>query len=216
MLEKKVLVIDDEPDNVEALLDHFAKSNISYNFVSNIEDAVELLLDAHEHNTSYDLVILDNHFHFGKDDLIENGCVFDGIDLAVVLAGNESNFTQAHIDFINNYFGQIYNSLRSSYQGKIVLFSGSAAIMRENNPELFSGLEVVQKHPDKEGEFCEKELVYLISEMFGCLFDTPVSSIKKYKDNNNLADGLKNEEVLHEEAIRQFLEQAGVDPTQYL
>jgi len=58
---EKVLVIDDEPDNVEPLLDFFNKSNVPYDFVNSVSDALEHILESQKHGTPYGCVICDNH-----------------------------------------------------------------------------------------------------------------------------------------------------------
>ncbi|MFC1691388.1 hypothetical protein ACFL0W_04365 [Nanoarchaeota archaeon] len=206
MKTSKVLVLDDEPSNVEALLEYFASSGIEYDFEDSLENGANLIANAQKDGNPYDAVICDNHF--SGSELSEYGDVFDGLDLLNTLIGNEQNMTENHKKFAEDYFGSEYDAITSHYKGKVILFSGSAYGDSLHTPELFSGIYVVQKQPDEEGQYCEADVIGTMRTM-GFDFEKDVSAIKDYKANRSLEDGIPSD-ADHNITVEEFFRKAGL------
>ncbi len=179
----KVLVIDDEPTNVEALLDYFARCGVDYEYVSSLSEASEYLKEA---SSPYNAIVCDNHFL---------GSTVGGVDFLHMLAGRKRP--------AKGYEG--IEKLANDYRGKTVLFSGSAVSERYVNPACFSDILVAQKQPDRGAEFCEREVIDALSTI-GITFDASPESILEYKTSRGLEQGLDD----HESSVRRFFEQAGL------
>ncbi len=197
---EKVLVIDDEPDNVEPLLDFFNKSNVPYDFVNSVSDALEHILESQKHGTPYGCVICDNHLteqYFdltkGRDYSIANT---NGIDIANVLIGKLDILDEDIRETVKEYFGKYIQEIAEHYSGeedgipKVIIFSGSAYEESQYRDDLFKGLEIVQKLPDQNGDYCEAELINKMLDM-GYTFRIPIEYIKAYKREHGLEHGVR-------------------------
>jgi hypothetical protein len=204
----KILVMDDEFANVEALLDYFGRCGIEYDYVSSITEGATHITEAQEADTPYGLVICDNHFHI--DELSEYMSNFQGIDFLNILLGNlQGNGAST---FAEGYFGEHYEAIQDHYQGRAMLFSGSATLDHTSNPEQFNGILVVQKHPDRDGGVCEDEVIALMEGLgYECGEDT--TSLVRYKADEGLESGVEST-VQHQEAVAAFLQDKGLEPDQ--
>ena len=136
----KILIVDDEPENVEPLEACLKKSKVSFDNVSSLEDAAERLRKRTQ--IPYLAVILDNHFS-DECGIYSDGTI-DGVDFANIVKSNTAVFTPVYKRFIAEYFGKKYNRVVCAYADKsLILFSGSAATERLNRPDMFKGFEVV-------------------------------------------------------------------------
>lgn len=188
----KVLVLDDESDNVEALLDFLDRCSVPYDFRETMEEGAAAIRAAHEAGSDYSFVICDNHF---KEDV--GGCPnFNGIDLVKVLMGFELDGEQKR--FVGEHFGDaIYDALVDSYKNNVVMFSGSA----QTEPGA-EDIPLAQKFPDRDGICCEGEVIALMASR-GFYFPESAVSIGEYKARNGLEDGLCSHAVaLQEDGIQ--------------
>lgn len=190
MLEKKIgkiLVVDDEPHNVEALLDFFQRNEVGYDYVDCIDSAVELMVEAYDDGFPYGLLIVDNHFC--DSDLVAYDPNFNGVDLVGILAGNvDLDDNRGMGAFVRDYFGERFEEIQEQYAGRLLMFSGSA---KAEDPELLRGVEVVQKFPDEDGVCCEQGILEAMEER-GFVFNYRVDALQDYKLANGLCDGVAN------------------------
>lgn len=198
MLEDRVLIIDDEPANVEALRDYFDRCGMGYDFSDSLADAAGIIYEAHERGRPYSLVISDNHF---KED-VGGFSNFNGIDLINILRG--ADIDADHQAFADDHFGRRYAAIVDHYSDKVLMFSGSA----HSEPGT-EGIPIAQKFPDEDGVCCEGGVISLMEEM-GFRFSESLSSIKEYKRANGLALGAAGDvgyDADHEASVRAFLEE---------
>jgi hypothetical protein len=204
----KILVMDDEFANVEALLDYFDRCGIEYDYVSSITEGATQIAEAQEADTPYGLVICDNHFHI--DELSEYIPNFQGIDFLNILLGSLQG--NGASNFAEGYFGEHYEAIQDHYQGRAMLFSGSATLDQNNNPDQFNGILVVQKHPDRDGGVCEDEVIALMEGLgYECGEDT--TSLVRYKTDEGLESGVEST-AKHQDAVVAFLQDQGLEPDQ--
>lgn len=182
----KILIVDDEPENVEPLEACLKKSKVSFDSVSSLEDAAERLRKRTQN--PYLAVILDNHF-CDSSCIYTNGIV-DGVDFANIVKGNRAVFTPVYEQFIADYFGKKYERIVEAYACKpVILFSGSAATERLNRPDMFDGFDVVVKMADHlRGSPCEEDIVDILSDE-GIRLKT--FNFADYKIKHNLTGGVR-------------------------
>jgi hypothetical protein len=195
----EILVVDDEPDNVAALLEYLTQCRIRHVSVSALSDAATVIAEKEAKGEVFGAVILDNHFCEG--DLEEYAPAFDGIEFANILVGNAANLDSGHRRFTRDYFGAGYPNVCSHYRDKVIMFSGSAGLDQEHHPEMFDHIAVAQKYPDRKGSYCEEEVVRMLETM-GYTFSRSRKHISKYKRDHGLQAGVttQGEEWWHEVA----------------
>ena len=147
-MDRKVLIIDDEPQNVEALMDYLDRCNVPHDYSQTLVGAARRLRWSLSEGRLYDLVISDNHF---KEE-VEGIPNFNGSDLVKILMGFDLDEEQTH--FASVHFGQLYDYLVETYSDRVMIFSGSAG----SEPEL-EGITAIQKVPDADGECCEAGVI---------------------------------------------------------
>ncbi|MBS3177075.1 hypothetical protein J4457_07650 [Candidatus Woesearchaeota archaeon] len=200
----RVLVVDDEQWNVEPLLGFFEECRIPHDHEGDLTVAAERLRAEFRARRPYTVVISDNHF----DQVLEPryGINFDGIDLVTILRQRRALFTASHKNFIKDFFGADYAKVLLPLDERVMMFSGSAAADSESNPELYKGIPIVQKFPDRDGSYCESGVIAQL-RAFGIDFSKSPDSIRKNKQSA-LESG-------HEILVRQFLESRGIHYQDY-
>jgi len=86
---KKVLIIDDEPHNIEALEEHFKKSKVPYDTASSIAEALEYLKNP---ENKYGAIICDNHF-------VDNDFVLNASGKSNIDTGGISKFSARNANY---------------------------------------------------------------------------------------------------------------------
>lgn len=191
---ERILVVDDEPSNVEALLNYFERCKIPHEYTSTLEEAAQMLKEARK---PYGAIICDNHFCTGE---------IDGVDFCNIILGNEENYTREYEEFIDENFGRTHKRIVNTYQGRVIMFSGSAASDSQYNPLLFTGMKIAQKRPNK---LCEQDVINALKEL-GYEFRENIESIREYKQKNGLQSGCKDENANHEAQVAEFLRSRGL------
>lgn len=204
--QKKVLVIDDEPHNVEALLAFFKENNIEYDYSSSLPEAMTEYLP----NSDYGAIVLDNHFSELEETVSAYGQIH-GLDFANILSGRTDDKSYEH--FLDKLFEDgkhdpEYKKIVDKYQNRVMLFSGSAMAESEGRA-YYDGIHIVQKKPDEAGVCCEMGVVETLADKFGYRFQNDFD-IKGYKTKNGLAEGCKNEDEESLDQSYQFLKACGI------
>jgi len=185
----EILIVDDEPENVEPLEACFKQSKIRFCTVNSLEEAAERLRRRTE--IPYCTIILDNHF-IDDSGVYPEGIV-DGVDFANIVAGNRAVFTPVYLRFIDEHFGKKYKRVINAYADKpLIIFSGSAATERLNRPDLFThrNIAIVTKMADNlRGSPCEEDIVDILGD-YGIHFKP--FDFKDYKVRNSLTDGVRD------------------------
>jgi CheY-like chemotaxis protein len=202
--QEKILVVDDEPHNVEALVDFLKRSYKSVTYVDCIEDAAEQLIAGEEKGVRFDAIISDNHFC----QIVPGITSFDGVDFVNAVTGNYR--TEESEQFSNEYFGSKAEDIENHYANRVVMFSGSAAKDRIHNPDLYEGIEVAQKFEDRQRVACERGVISILQSK-GIAFEADEESIDQYKIEHDLQNGIKPEDSAHEDAVKAFLADKGIE-----
>ncbi|MBS3168217.1 response regulator [Candidatus Woesearchaeota archaeon] len=186
-----ILIIDDEPHNVEALIEFLERRGIEVQYTSDLAEGAETISEAYKEGRTYSAIVCDNHFpNSGLEKYDPN---FNGIDLVSILSKNSRDLPQdrGHRQFVKDYFGRDLGGIRREYRGKIVMFSGSAY---SESSEIDSSVEIVQKFPDTEGVCCESGVLDVLEGLGLDLEGREDSELLEYKERNDLCYGLPSDD----------------------
>jgi CheY-like chemotaxis protein len=214
-LDHRILVMDDEFSNVDALLNFFERVNLDYNYEEDLATGLEDVQKSISEGHPYDLIISDNHF---KETGLEGyGTNVEGVDVLNMLLGKEPLLDPAKQRIARHYFPQTFpHYIHDFFQGKLIMFSGSAFKDSQYNADLYDGIVPIQKIRDQYGQpCCEQMVIEVIDDILGTDLSRKSAEIKDYKEDNDLHQGLYVKppkiETEHEKMVREFLMKHGND-----
>lgn len=191
-MTKKILICDDEPDNVAPLRALLDSKGIETILVETIPEALEEVK-----KTSYDAIICDNDLYIQEPGPTDD---WYGIDFINCLIG------KSNTNFGKKFFGKNYNKIQNRYASNSIIFSGSAKRLIKEAPEKFENIPVCIKYPDQNNNYCEEQV---LSELENIGFDVAngLEAIIDYKQGNNISNGTKS----HEDQVAEFFKSLGLE-----
>ena len=197
-MRRPVLIVDDEEFNIEAIRNYLDMCGVPCAYSPTIAEAASMIYDRTEATQNsltklpldereFGAIVLDNHFT--DNDLVAYDPNFNGIDLAIILAGKRHLFRPGHERFITDLFGELYEPIVERYKNRVVFFSGSARTESRARPDLFSGFSIADKFPDNSRSTAEDSLLSILEDDLGYSFDECRGKIRAYKSLHGLSRG---------------------------
>ena len=206
---EKILILDDEPSNVEALMSYLDECGISYDYENTLSAGAELIRQSLDDEELYGAIVVDNHFRESGFENYDNN--MHGIDFANMVLGKSKYMNEIHKEIAKDYFNGHTQDVSEHFEQRIILFSGSALVDSNYDSELYEGVMIAQKIPDESYHSCCENVVVSYLEDLGFTFDEDIGSISEYKEEHDLHDGIEYsmfEEIgVAENTLKEYLDE---------